>query len=63
MLSELDEIVISSEQETPIQPTVIEEEFMSMLFGSSYIPKIKRQAQNPSSMPPSKRHTRTLDRV
>ena len=36
---------------------------MCVLIDSSLIPKRKQQAQNPSSTPPPKRHTRTSARV
>ena len=48
MMSNLDAIEIYSEKESPSQPTTIEEEVMIMPIGSSLIPKIKRQAKNPS---------------
>ena len=63
MLSDPDAIEISNEQDSPIQPTTIEEEVVSMPVGSSSIPKRKRQDQKPSSTPPQKRHTRTSTRV
>ena len=44
MLSDLNAIEISSEWESPIWPTSIEEEVMNMSVGSSSIPKKKRQA-------------------
>ena len=59
MLSGLDAIEILSEYESPIQPMAMEEEFMSMLVGSSSIPKWKQQTQRPSPMPPEKRQTCT----
>ena len=42
MLSGLDAIEISSEYESPIWPTALVEEIMSMHVGSSSIPKRKR---------------------
>ena len=45
MLSGLDAIEILSEYESPIQPTAVEEEVMSMLVGSSSILKQKRHTQ------------------
>ena len=41
MLSNLDSIEILSEYKSPVQPTVVEEEIMRMLVGSSSIPKWK----------------------
>ena len=44
MLRDLDAIDISRDYEFPIGPTAVEEDIMSMLVGSSSIPKWKRQA-------------------
>ena len=44
MLSTPDIVKILSKLESPVQPTMIIEKFMSMPFGSSLIPKGKRKA-------------------
>ena len=51
MLSNLDIVEISSERESLVQPTTIVEEVMSMMVGSSSIPKQKWQDQKTSSTP------------
>ena len=52
MLSDLNAINISSEYESLIWTTTIEEEIMSILVGSSSIPKKKQYDQRPSPTPP-----------
>ena len=63
MLSGVDTIEISNGYESPIWPTIVEEEIMSMPVGSSSIPKQKRQTQRPSPTPPEKWQTRTSVRM
>ena len=52
-------VEISSERDSPFAPVTIEEEVASMSIGSSSIIKKKRKGQNPSSLMPKKRQTRT----
>ena len=61
MLSNLDNVEISSEKESPIHPTTILEEVTSMPVG--LIPWGKWKAQKPGSTPPQKRQTHTSIRV